>query len=162
VPSAVGRSAPAVAANVLALPVNAGIWSLGLSEVRFGFSFHGSAGMVLNLRRMLHHHRFRFGSLTLEAASEDGGTASRTILWYPAEANQAVGKRWRREAEARGAPAPMVFGLTNGAMSYVASREEYVTGDYEARATLFGAATSRLVEEALLASLAGRKEPGGR
>ncbi len=153
VASPIGRDAPAVAANLLSLPANAVVWSLGLSEVRLGFSFRGAAGLVLDLERWLPGRTFAFGAVTLEAVSEGGTGERRTLLWCPAEPTTDVGRRWRQAVAARGHADVAIFGLTNGAASYVATAEDYVTGSYEAQTTLFGPETAGLIEEALLASL---------
>ncbi len=154
VASPIGRSAPAVAANLVVLPANAVLWSLGLSEVRLGFTFRGAAGLVLNLERWLPRRQLAFGAMTLEAVSEEGVGHRRSLLWCPAEPTGEVGRRWRQALATRGHPSAMVFGLTNGAASYVTTAEDYVTGSYEAQTTLFGADTAGLIEEALLAAVA--------
>ena len=156
VASPIGRSMPAVAANLVALPFNAVVWSLGLSEVRLGFSFRGAAGLVLNLERWLPSRTFAFGAVTLESAPEAKAGERRLLLWCPVEPTTEVGRRWRRAAAALGHLDAAVFGLTNGAASYVTTAEDYVTGSYEGQTTLFGPGTEGLIEEALLAALDAR------
>ena len=71
----------------------------------------------------------------------------------------AVSKRWNlrldntpagREAlRSLGVATPVLFGLTNGHMSYITDADEYDEGGYEAVATLFGRDTgARVVEYA--------------
>jgi hypothetical protein len=143
-----GRSAGSVASNVLALPINAALWGTTLDDLRVGFTFDGDWGAVVGLDEYLDHTSFPFGAVRLTTPE-----ATAAILWTPGEATHAVGLAMKAEAKARGLDPVLVFGLTNDAMAYCATPEEYYEGGYEAQSTLFGPETSLRVREAVSAAL---------
>ena len=154
-PSAWGADAPAVLASVVALPVNAAIWSLALPEVRFGFTFDGAAGVVLNLETLVGRPTARAGAVLLEAETTAAGSgAAALLLWQGGMPTQGAGRAWRARFGARGLPAPFVLSLTNGSLGYLVAADEYDgPWRYEALATLYGRDSARLVAETLEAAV---------
>jgi hypothetical protein len=153
-PTAWGADAPSVLANVVALPVNVGIWSLALPQVRFGFTFDGAAGVVLNLETLVGRPTARAGAVLLEAdaAAGEPGTGA-LLLWQGGIPTQGAGRAWRTRFGARGLPAPFVLSLTNGSLGYLVAADEYDgPWRYEALATLYGRESARLVAETLEAA----------
>jgi hypothetical protein len=150
-PSAVGDDLPSAVANLLVLPANMVPWALGVSEARVGFTIDGAVGATVNLDRGVGRREQPFGAVLLRSrGGADGPLEERWILWTPAEATQAVGRRWREEFGGSG-PA-FLFGLTNGSMAYLADAEEFDRGGYEAALTLYGRHAADLVTETLRAA----------
>ncbi|MHC5011604.1 MAG: neutral/alkaline non-lysosomal ceramidase N-terminal domain-containing protein, partial [Planctomycetota bacterium] len=150
-----GDDAPSVLSNVISLPANAVIWSLGLTEIRFGFTFEGAVGVQVDLGRALRGGPRPVGALRLLAeAATDGGLERQhaTILWFGGEPTTELGRRWRERATAGGEAAPFLLSHTNDAMGYLTTEEEYESGSYEAMSTVYGPEAGRLVEEALFAA----------
>jgi hypothetical protein len=152
--SPLGRGAAGLGAAALALPANVAVWSLGVEDLRAGLTFDGSAGVVACLDSYLSGTEFSFGAVRLE--TEEGAAA---ILWLPVEPTHTVGLDLKRRARALGADPVLVFGLTNGAMGYCTSRDEYVKGGYEAYSTLFGPDEALLIGECIDAALSGAGFP---
>jgi len=153
-PSFWGEDAPSVAADVLALPANVGVWSLGLSEVRLGFTFDGAAGAAVVLDDLVGERRLSAGVVRLEAEPGDDEDAGALIVWQGGVPTQGVGRAWRADVAARGMPLPFVLSLTNGALGYLTTAEEYDGRcRYEALSTLYGRESARLVEETILEAL---------
>lgn len=149
-PSAWGADAPSVLAGLVTLPINVGLWSLGLSEARLGFTFDGAAGVALNLEPLVGPNEARAGAVLLDAESEDGRGAGAVLLWQGGIPSQGAGRAWRARLAAEGLPVPCVLSLTNGSLGYLVTAEEY-DGPcrYEALATLYGRDSERLVAETL-------------
>lgn len=167
VPSAWGDDAPSVLANLIALPANALLWSLGLSEVRAGFTFDGAAGVLLVPQGAWTRMPHPFGALVLDAGREGVPPVPKAVLlWQGGIPTEAVGRSWRRSVEARELPTPFVMSLTNDVLGYVTTEEEYDGScAYEARATFHGRESARLVGEGLDRALddamgAGAEEDG--
>ena len=136
---------------MLALPVNAIVWSLGFSEVRVAGSLRGAIGVHVNLPRWVEARTQPVGALLLDTATDDGtAVASLPVLWVPGEPTQAVGRAWRAAwgDDGKGTP-PLLIGLANGSAGYIVSRDEYLAGGYEATATLYGPSTAALLGEGL-------------
>jgi hypothetical protein len=152
-----GRGAAGFVESLLALPANAAAWGLGLGEVRAGFSFGGAAGAVVNLEKAVGRREHAFGAVVLEASGGDAEPERLAILWQGGEPTQAVGRAWRAAAEAKGHATPMLFGLTNDALGYLVTEEEYRRGGYEATATFFGSRSADLVADALLLALSASR-----
>jgi hypothetical protein len=158
--SPLGDGVAGAAAGLLALPANVVAWSAGFDPVRAGFTFDGSAGVVAALDPYLDDGTaFSFGAVRLETPEARGA-----IVWAPVEATHTVGFAAKAKARLRGAAPVLLFGLTNGAMGYCASPEEYDEGGYEALCTLFGRGTSDLLLECADAALeaAGFRDGGSR
>lgn len=137
-----------ILADALLLPVNAVIWSSGVTEARVAVRFSGAAGVVANLELAVPENEHAFGAIVLELEPDGAAAPTRVpILWTPAEATQALGKHWRRTI-ADG----FLFGYTNGVMAYVVTDAEYDIASYEARTTLYGRRTGSMVGEALAAA----------
>lgn len=153
-----GPGFPGALAGILALPVNAVVWSAGATDARIVGSFSGGAGLAVNVDRWLSHTDFRVSAVRLETPE---GTAA--IVCVPGETTTAVGERLKAAGRLRGADPVFVFGLTGDHMAYVASPEECAAGGYEARSTLFGPQTATRLEEAVDAALGavGLAAPGG-
>jgi hypothetical protein len=143
-----GEGVVGFGAAVLSLPANVAIWGLGVPDVRAGFTFDGSVGLVASLDSYLDGTVFSFGAVRLETPE-----ATAAIVWMPVEATHTVGRAIREAAAVRGADPVFLFGLTNGAMGYCCSHDEYFEGGYESLSTLFGPDTSVLVREACEAAL---------
>jgi hypothetical protein len=147
-------------ADLLTLPVNAIPWSLGIPEVRVGFSFSGSVGFAVQLDRAVAgetgSREREVGALLLEAqyAKDGPPAAALAVLWQPGEATQAVGGAWRASAERLGFATPMVLGLVNGSMAYLTTREEYAAPrSYEAVTSLYGPEAAEHVGATMRAAL---------
>ncbi len=132
-------------ADLVALPVNAVIWSSGITEARVAFRFSGSAAAIANLELAVTENEHAFGAIVIQF--ESGAPRRVPILWAPAEATQALGKHWRATI-ADG----FLFGYTNGVMGYVTTDAEYGIESYEARTTLYGRNTGEMAGEALKAA----------
>ena len=154
-PSAWGADAPSVLANVVALPANAMLWSLGLSEARLGFTFDGALGVALNLESVVGRRAVRVGAVLLEGDARVAGPGTGALLlWQGGIPTQGAGRAWRARMGARGLPVPFVLSLTNGALGYLVTAEEYDGAwRYEALATLYGRDSERLVAETLEAAV---------
>ncbi|AKU97357.1 hypothetical protein AKJ09_04021 [Labilithrix luteola] len=86
-------------------------------------------------------HKFRFQAIRID---DD------VIAAIPGEPIHTLGLRIRDEGKNVGFEHVLVFGLSNGHMSYVTDADEYDAGGYEAAATLYGRDTGdRLVTAAL-------------
>ena len=136
-----GQSVTDAAASLLALPANAALWSLTLTEARLGFSFSGAAGAMVNLDAHILERDLAMGAIRLSTPGE-----SRLRLWHPGIGTQALGKALRARF---GEPTPFLLGFANGACGYLTTEAEYLRGGYEARSSLYGPAGGRLLEEAL-------------
>jgi hypothetical protein len=149
VPRALGLDLPSSLAAVVSLPANMLAWSLGLTEVRLGFTFDGAAGALVNLDGRAGPRSHAVGALVLEVGDGDVPAGRSCWLWQGGIPTQAVGKRWRQAVEARGYPPPLLLALTNDALSYVVTPEEYDRPSYETRASLFGREAALRLEAAL-------------
>ncbi|MDJ0975745.1 MAG: neutral/alkaline non-lysosomal ceramidase N-terminal domain-containing protein [Planctomycetota bacterium] len=137
-----------VVADALLLPVNALLWSSGVTEARLAVRFSGAAGVIANLELAVTENEHAFGAIVLELGKRGEERSTEVpILWAPAEATQALGKHWRRTI-ADG----FFFGYTNGVMAYVTTDAEYDVESYESRTTLYGRRTGTMVGEALKAA----------
>lgn len=86
-------------------------------------------------------HTFRFQAIRID---DD------VIAAIPGEPIHTLGLRIRDQATGLGFEHALVFGLSNGHMSYVTDADEYDAGGYEAAATLYGRDTGdRLVTAAI-------------
>jgi hypothetical protein len=145
--------AAALAADVLALPLNALLWSFTLTEIRLGFSWHGAAGVCIQLGSDRAPDAVDVGVWELGIGAAPGtrtASAGRcTLLWQPGEATTALGLAWRERAQADGGGPVFLTGLTNGSMAYLTTEAEYRRGGYEAVATLYGPRTGHLIGAAL-------------
>ncbi len=120
----------------LTLPVNALVWIAGFTNVRVALTWNLSVGAVVDLSSYGDSSRFRGGGVRLRAGNEDV-----LLLAVPAEATHTVGLELKKRARARGARRVFVLGLSDDALSYVATEKEYFEGGYEATMTLFGPKT---------------------
>lgn len=146
--------ATGVAADLLLLPVNAAVWSLGLSELRVAGSLSGALGVQINLERGLARATQAAGALLLLASDSQGtGRARLPLLWAPCEPSTSLGRAWRKAFASEGDVTPMVLGLANGSMAYAVSAAEHRTDSYEASATLYGPETETLLTECLRAAV---------
>jgi hypothetical protein len=135
----------------LTLPVNLLAWIAGFTNVRVAVTWNLSVGAVVDLSSYGDSSRFRGGGVRIRAGSEDV-----LLLAVPAEATHTVGLELKKRARARGARRVLVFGLSDDAMSYVATEKEYFEGGYEATMTLFGPRTEEKLydlEEGILDAL---------
>ena len=141
-----------VVRDVLALPVNVGVWSMGITEGRLGFTWGGDVGAEVNLASHMPSREVAFGAWVL--APEAGSTQPAFgLLWEPGEAVVELGRAWRDAAAQRGLDDVLVVGLTNGACAYLTPEATYLHDGYEAQATFFGPRTARHATETLDAAL---------
>ncbi len=141
-------------AGVIALPVNAFVWSLGLPELRVGFSFSGALGISVNLEPGVGDEPYDVGAFVFETANLDGTAAERwALLWQPGEATQAVGRAWRKSVADIGIADTLLVGLAGGSTAYFTTEDEFHAEGYEAEATLFGPGATAAITEALLNAL---------
>ena len=140
--------------DVLALPLNALIWSFGVPEVRVGFSWSGAVGVGVRLEPPRTPSRVEVGAweLSWPAAEPTAPPHHLTLLWVPAEATTALGRAWTSRVEPEGGPT-LCLGLTNGSLAYLTTPEEYDRGGYEAVATLYGPHAGTDLGEALWAAV---------
>ncbi len=118
----------------LTLPVNLLIWIAGFTNVRVAITWNLSVGAVIDFSSYGHgSSRFRGGGVRIKAGGEDV-----FLFAAPCEATHTVGLELKKRARAKGATRVLVVGLADDAMSYVATRDEYFEGGYEATMTLFG------------------------
>ncbi|RMG17061.1 MAG: hypothetical protein D6731_04805 [Planctomycetota bacterium] len=135
----------------LALPVNAVLWALGLTNVRVAIPWTFALGVVLELDALVPRTRTRFLGLRLRAGPEEVA-----LLTVPGEPTHDVGLEIKERARRAGARRAFVVGLALDHIGYVASRREYRRGGYEAWSTLFGEGTAGQVlaaADALLEAL---------
>ena len=64
--------------------------------------------------------------------------SGRRVLWFPGEATTAAGAQLRAALGPAGGPTPVIAGLTNGYLQYVATADEYRHQQYEGASTLYG------------------------
>lgn len=136
-------------ADLLALPANALIWSIGLTEMRVGFSWRGAVGARLGLGDGVGEQTLHFGALALELVRPGRDAERLALLWEPGEATCDLGKSWREMATALGFADTLVLGLTNGSCAYLTTAAEYRQEGYEAVGTVFGAGAGPAATEAL-------------
>jgi neutral ceramidase len=126
----------------LTIPFNLPFWALGAFEVRTVLTWNLRIGMKVRLDAYAPTTNFRMGVVRMILGDEE-------ILFaqIPGEATHDLGLEIKESGRKRGAKTTFLIGLCNDAMSYIASREKYYLGNYEAMATLFGPETGpRLVE----------------
>ncbi len=129
----------------ITLPLNAIFWfGLLINNVRLQATFNLTLAAVVDLSWYAEETAFVIGAWRL--TTEGGDDVA--FVQVPGEATHDVGLALKAAARARGAKRAVVLGLCNDAMSYIASREKYLLGSYEAHATLFGPDTARRLEEA--------------
>ncbi len=145
--------AGALASNLLALPVNALIWSLGTPEMRVGFRWDGSVGTVINLEQHVTEHALPFGALVFSA-----GTHDFALLCTPGEGTQAHGKALREQARAQGFEHALVVSWTNGSAAYITTDDEYRADTYEARGSVYGPRAGSVSQAALEAALEAARD----
>jgi len=141
--SATEKDPASLVSSILALPLNIPFWLLLAPEIRVVFTWNGRLGVIAVLSPYSNgDNRYRIGAVRLQVGSEELCFSS-----IPGEATHDLGLAIKLAAKSRGARHAFVFGLANGAMSYIASRKVYYEGSYEAMATLFGPETGpRLLE----------------
>lgn len=146
--------------DAVALPANALVWSLGLSEVRLVGTVRGAAGVSVNLAEHVSRRTYAAGALRFEAASADGGAQARTdLLWVPGEPSQDLGAAWRARWTDPEGEAPLIVALANGSLGYVVTGAEQRLGGYEATATLFGPDTDALLTALLDTAMEALRTP---
>ncbi len=144
-----------LAATALALPVNIFAWSVGMPELRVGFSWHGAVGFSLNLEDSAGTDPYDAGAFVFETTMADGSAPERwALLWEPGEATEMLGRAWRKQAAGIGFDDTLVVGLAGGATAYLTTASEFREEGYEAEGTLFGPTAAADVGEALLEALA--------
>jgi hypothetical protein len=127
----------------LALPVNAILWTLGFTNVRFAITWNLGVGVVVYFDGLIEHTRTLLTGLRLQAGDENVA-----LLTIPGEATHDVGESLRAKARERGATRTFVLGLAQDHLMYIASRREYRRGGYESISTLFGETTADQVVDA--------------
>ncbi len=143
-----------LAAEVLSLPLNAFVWSMGVPELRFGFSWKGAFGFSANLDKGTGTEPYDVGAFVFETTQDDGSASERwALLWQPGEATQAVGRAWRDRVAAIGIADTLLVGLAGGATAYITTEDEFHQDGYESVATLFGPTAHADITEALLEAL---------
>ncbi len=147
---AFGPDLPAVVADVVALPANVLVWSLGIPEARVLVSFDGAVGAAVRLDGVVPPAAPEVGAIRLEDAD---GHPLAVVLWEGGVATQAVLRTWRARAESEGLFAPLVVGLANGAAGYLVSPAEWDEGGYEALSSIFGRDGAAEVEAGLFLAL---------
>ncbi len=140
------------AADVLALPLNMAIWSLGMPEARVGFGWEGDAGVVLRLTDSMGNPPCAFGAWVFETGPQEARTRV-ALLTEPGEAVMALGRAWRDAAASRGIPHTLVLGLTNGSCAYITPARAYRRDGYEAESTMYGPTTGATATAALTTAL---------
>jgi len=145
-----------LAADILALPANALIWSFGVPEVRVGFSWRGALGVGIRADAGVARTPIELGAWDLDFGPPSGdsgeGAGGCTLLWLPGEATAALGRAWRDAALAERGGAAFVVGLANGSIAYLTTEAEYARGGYEAVATIYGPQIGRNAGAALEAA----------
>ena len=121
----------------LGLPVNVLLWTLGFTNIRFAITWNLALGLVVDLDGLVPRTRTRLAGLRLRAGDEDVA-----LLSFPGEATHEVGLAAKDAARAAGATRTFVLGLGLDHLGYIAGREEYLRGGYEAQSTLFGPDTA--------------------
>lgn len=139
----------------LTLPVNLPLWILGVFDAGVQLGWNLQPGVTADLSAYGESFRFRLGAARLRLSdplsAKPETPRSRELLFVavPGEATHDVGRDLKQRGASRGADTTFVLGLTNDALSYIASEREYYRGGYEAMATLFGPETAALMTEAL-------------
>lgn len=136
----------------LMLPFNALLWTGGATNLRLVLTWNLALGVKVDLSSYADRTAFRMGGLRLHAGKEDVA-----LLCIPGEATHDLGLTIRAEAEGRGATRSFLLGLAQDHVGYIASREAYRRGGYEAHSTLFGPGAG---DEILAAERAILKELG--
>jgi hypothetical protein len=121
----------------LTLPLNLLAWIAGFTDIRFAFTWNFSVGAVVDLSHYGKSSRFRGGGIRVTTEKEDV-----VLFAAPCEATHTVGRELKKRGLERGATRVLVLGLADDAMSYIATRDEYFEGGYEATMTLFGPDTA--------------------
>ena len=135
----------------LTLPINLLLWlPLGLDNVTVSLSPTLDLGLVVDLSPYGADVEFLIGAWRVETAQGD----DLALLLIPAEATHDVGLAMKASARERGASKVLICGLANDAMSYVASRDRYMLGGYEALMTMYGPETAQHLQEAVDEALA--------
>ena len=132
-------------AEAITLPLNALVWvPFGIDNVRFAVRVTNlTAGAIIDLQSYTPRNDFVLGAWRIRTDADEDVA----LVLVPGEATHDVGLALKRQAGAHGATRALVIGLANDAMSYIASRQKYWLGGYEAHATLFGPETGpRLLE----------------
>lgn len=146
-------------AGVLALPANVFVWSLGVPDLRLGFSFSGALGISVNLERGVGEDPYDVGAFVFETASAADVASERwALLWQPGEATQAVGRAWREGVAELGIADTLLVGLAGGSTAYFTTEDEFHAAGYEAEATLFGPGATAAITEALFEALVAAGE----
>ncbi|MDJ0522394.1 MAG: neutral/alkaline non-lysosomal ceramidase N-terminal domain-containing protein [Planctomycetota bacterium] len=149
------ESAPGdIAAGLIALPVNVFIWSQGVPDVRFGFSFDGAVGFSVNLEPGVGTAPYEVGAMVFDTSGSGNGDDERwALLWQPGEATQDVGRGWRAAVADIGIEDCLLVGIAGGSAAYVTTEDEFHAGGYEAVASLYGPGATAHVTEALVEAL---------
>jgi len=143
-----------LAASAVALPVNVFVWSVGMPELRVGFSWRGAAGISLNLEDSAGTDPYDVGAFVFETSAADGSAPERwALLWEPGEASETLGRAWREAVKGIGIDDALLVGLAGGATAYLTTEAEFHEDGYEAVGTLFGPTAAADVGEALLEAL---------
>lgn len=136
--------------TALGSPFTAVLWALGLDQTRVTLHPHAGIGVVADLSAYGRTNTYRFHAVRIDTTDDH----SAVLLTAPGELTHALGEALKDEALARGATTAFILGLTNGAMAYVADRETYFAGGYEATGTLYGPGTGERVLSSLRACMA--------
>lgn len=131
---------PAALTAPLALPVNAILWVAGFTNIRFALTWNFALGLVVDLDGLVPRTRTRMAATRLRAGVEDVA-----LVTFPGEATHEVGLAAKDAARAAGATRVFVLGLGLDHLGYIAGREEYLRGGYEAQSTIFGPGTADLL-----------------
>lgn len=138
------RDAPTWLSSLLVAPLEAVFAVVGMTNLHPRLSWSLRPGLVIDLDHLVGRTRTRVAGLRFLIADDDV-----LLLGVPGEATHDVGLALKQMGAARGASTVLVVGLANDHIGYIASREKYVAGGYEARLTLFGPDTADHVQRAL-------------
>lgn len=150
------RDAATRLSSLLVLPLDLALSVVGLTNLHPRLSWSLRPGLIIDLDHLVGRTKTRVAGLRLVTATDDV-----LLLSVPGEATHDVGLALKDLGARRGASATLVVGLANDHIGYIASREQYVAGGYEARLTLFGPDTALHVQRALghVMSSLGYPEP---
>lgn len=130
-------------ATPLLLPLDVVLWTLGATNVWLEASWALGIGLGVHLGPYVDRTITRVGALCVDTATDVVA-----LLTVPGEPTHDVGLALEGAARARGVTRPIVVGLAQDHVGYIASEREYRRGGYEALATFFGPGTAAHLAEA--------------
>jgi hypothetical protein len=142
--------AASILSSLLLLPLDLPLWLLGVPEARFVLTWDLRLGFWMDLSAYAESTNFRASTTRIRLFDDQLQLQNElALLAIPGEATHDLGLLLKQESRTEGATATMILGLCNDSISYIASRDIYFEGGYEADATLFGPEASERLVEAL-------------